>query len=88
MDADDELTPCYQASGVMEAKFIADQLTGEGIRAVSDTQDMQNSLGTWDGNPRVYVKRGDLPRAEAWLAEYEQHRKDHAAEDDSVEGEA
>lgn len=79
MDKDhaDELTPCYQAASLMEAKFIADQLNGEGIRAVSDGQDMQDFLGPWDGNPRVYVRRADLPRAEKWLAGYEQHQKEH-----------
>lgn len=74
----DELTPCYQALSLMEAKFITNQLNGEGIRAVCDGQDMQDFLGAWQGNPRVYVKAGDLPRAEKWLAEYEVHRKQHA----------
>lgn len=78
----EELTPCYQALSLMEAKFIADQLNAEGIKAVSDGQDMQDFLGAWEGNPRVYVQRGDLPRAEAWLVEYEQNRKRHADEED------
>ena len=82
----DELTPCYQALSLMEAKFIADQLNAEGIRAISDGQDMQDFLGVWDGNPRVYVRRGDLPRAESWLVEYEKNRKRHADEDLKAEG--
>src|SRR4051794_19956627 len=32
-----ELVECYQALSLMEAKFLADQLTAEGIAAVSDT---------------------------------------------------
>lgn len=77
----DELTPCYQALSLMEAKFIADQLNAEGIKAVSDGQDMQDFLGAWEGNPRVYVRKVDLPRAEKWLVEYEEHRKRHADEE-------
>ncbi|RUL89261.1 hypothetical protein [Tautonia sociabilis] len=77
----EELTPCYQALSLMEAKFIADQLNAEGIKAISDGQDMQDFLGPWEGNPRVYVRRVDIPRAEKWLAEYEKNRKRHADED-------
>lgn len=70
-----ELVVCYQALSLMEAKFLADQLAAEGIRAVSDTQDMQDALGTWEGNPRVYCRAEDLPRARAWLEEYDRKRK-------------
>lgn len=77
----DELTPCYQALSLMEAKFISDQLNGEGIRAVCDGQDMQDFLGAWEGNPRVYVRKVDVPRAEQWLVEYEANRKRHVEED-------
>jgi hypothetical protein len=69
------LVECYQALTLMEAKFLADQLSAEGIPAISDTQDMQDALGTWDGNPRVYCRAEDLPRARAWLEAYEQKRK-------------
>jgi hypothetical protein len=71
----EELVVCYQAYSLMEAKFLADQLTEQGIPAMSDTQDMQDSLGVWDGNPRVYCKEDDLPRARAWLEDYEARRK-------------
>lgn len=70
-----ELVVCYQAQSLMEAKFLADQLVAEGIPAMSDTQDFQDSLGTWDGNPHVYCHAADLPRARAWLEEYERRRK-------------
>jgi hypothetical protein len=70
-----DLVECYQALTLMEAKFIADQLGGEGIPAMSDTQDMQDALGTWQGNPRVYVRAEDLARARAWIGGYEQRRK-------------
>jgi hypothetical protein len=70
-----ELVVCYQALTLMEAKFLADQLAENGIPAVSDTVDMQDALGTWDGNPRVYCRAGDLERARDWLGEYEAKRK-------------
>jgi hypothetical protein len=54
-----------------EAKFLADQLVEQGIPAVSDTTDFQDALGTWDGNPRVYCRAGDLEAARTWLAAYE-----------------
>lgn len=71
----EELVQCYQALSLMEAKFLADQLSAEGIPVMSDTQDFQDALGTWEGNPRVYCRAEDLPRARAWLAQYEQRRK-------------
>jgi hypothetical protein len=69
------LVVCYQALTLMESKFLADQLSAQGIPALSDTQDMQDALGTWDGNPRVYCRAEDLPRARAWLEDYERRRK-------------
>jgi hypothetical protein len=71
----DGLVECYQALTLMEAKFLADQLTAQGIPALSDTQDFQDSLGAWGGNPRVYCRADDLPRARAWLAQYEERRR-------------
>jgi hypothetical protein len=70
-----ELVECYQALTLMEAKFLADQLTENGIPALSDNQDMQDALGTWDGNPRVYCRSEDFGRARAWLEQYEAKRQ-------------
>ena len=42
---------------------------------MSDTTDFQDFMGPWDGNPRVWVRRGDYDRARAWLIEYEQRRQ-------------
>jgi hypothetical protein len=70
-----ELVECYQALSLMEAKFLADQLSAEGIPAMSDTQDLQDALGTWQGNPKVYCRAQDLGRARAWLTAYEQRRR-------------
>jgi hypothetical protein len=70
-----ELVEAYQALSLMEAKFLADQLTAAGIPALSDTQDMQDALGTWEGNPRVWVRAVDYPRARVWLEGYEMRRK-------------
>ena len=74
-DHEGEIVSCYQAYSLMESKFIADQLNGEGIPAMSDTQDLQDALGTMEGNPRVYCREEDLPKARAWIAEYEAHHR-------------
>ena len=72
-----ELVACYQAFSLMEAKFLADQLTGRGIDALSDASDMQDALGGWSGNPRVYCREGDLERAREFFAEYERTKSHH-----------
>ncbi|CAN5863951.1 hypothetical protein BH23PLA1_BH23PLA1_19220 [soil metagenome] len=77
----DELVECYMAYSLMEAKFIADQLNAEGIRARSDQQDLQDFMGTWQGNPRIYVLSSDLPRAKAWLAAYDENHKKRVEEE-------
>jgi hypothetical protein len=59
----------------MQAKFLADQLTDVGIPAVADTQDMHDVLGSMSSGPRVWVRAEDLPRAKAWLADYDQQYK-------------
>ncbi len=71
---DTEVVACYQALSLMEAQFVANELVQQGIPALSDQQDFQDSLGTWEGNPRVYVREVDLPRARAWLESYDAHR--------------
>jgi hypothetical protein len=70
-----DIVEAYQALSLMEAKFLADQLVAAGIPAMSDTQDMQDALGVWDGNPRVWVRASDYPRARVWLEGYELRRK-------------
>lgn len=70
-----DLVEAYQALSLMESKFLADQLNQAGIPAMSDTQDMQDFLGTWEGNPRVWVRREDYERARVWLMEYEARRQ-------------
>jgi hypothetical protein len=70
-----EVVDAYQAVSLAEAKFIADQLAAIGIAAMSDTQDLQDALGVMDGNPRVYVRAADLPRARVWLEAYDMRKK-------------
>src|SRR5262249_16552610 len=70
-----EMVPCYQAYTLMEAKFLADQLTEQGIPALSPTQDIPDAPGVWDGNPRVYCRDQDLLRARAWLEAYDARRQ-------------
>lgn len=70
-----ELVSCYQAYSLMEAQFLANELNAQGIPAISDTHDMQDALGTWEGNPRVWVRAEDLPRARVWLEAYDREHK-------------
>jgi hypothetical protein len=70
-----DLVEAYQALTLMEAKFLADQLNEQGIPAVSDTQDLQDSLGGWSSNPRVWVREVNLAKARAWLTDYDEMRK-------------
>ena len=72
-----ELVPCYQAFSVIEATFLANQLSERGIDSVSDALDMQDALGGWSGNPRVYCREGDLEQAREFLAEYEMTKAQH-----------
>lgn len=75
-----DLVECYTARDTIEAKFIADQLMEQGIPAVADRRNGNFSLGgwlpeMWGYGPKVRVRQDDLPRAQAWLKEYEQRRK-------------
>ncbi|WP_435016163.1 DUF2007 domain-containing protein [Tundrisphaera sp. TA3] len=72
--AQGELVECYSAFDLMEAKFLADQLSEAGIPAVSDTHDMHGALGGMSATPRVWVREDDLLAARAWLANYEQNK--------------
>lgn len=74
------LTECYRALDLMQARFIADQLTAAGIPAVSDTHDLHEELGTLEGGPRVYVRGEDLAAARDWLAAYERKTAEHIHE--------
>lgn len=73
-DHENDLVACYQALSIQESMFLAEQLSENGIPAMSDTIDMQDALGTLEGNPRVYCRTGDYPRARAWLAQYERRK--------------
>ena len=70
-----ELVEAYWAMDMMQAKFLADQLTDQGIPAVSDLHDMHDALGSMSSVPRVWVRAEDLPRARAWLDAYDQQNK-------------
>jgi hypothetical protein len=75
-----ELVECYMASNATEAKFIADQLMDRGIPAIADRQDINMVMGglqtqMWGYGPKIRVRKDDLPRAQAWLKEYEQRRR-------------
>jgi hypothetical protein len=71
-----ELVECYWALDLMQAKFLADHLSEEGIPAMSDSDDMHDALGSLNARPRVFVRAKDLARARAWLEEFD--RKNQA----------
>ena len=77
-----ELVECYWAMDIMQAKFLADQLTDKGIPAISDTHDMHDALGSMSSGPRVWVRAEDLPMARAWLQAYDaQNKAEHGRPD-------
>ncbi len=77
-----ELVEAYQALDIMQAKFLADKLSEQGIPAVSDVHDMHESLGSMSSSPRVWVRAGDLSHARQWLEEFErQYRAEHGKVD-------
>jgi hypothetical protein len=76
-----DLVECYMASNTIEAKLIADQLMQQGIPAIADKIDVNLVNGGFRGyGPKVRVRPEDLPRAQAWLKEYERLRKSRQAD--------
>src|SRR3954453_21894254 len=47
-----ELVECYWALDVMQAKFLADQLSDGGLRAFADTHAIPRALGAISSGPR------------------------------------
>jgi hypothetical protein len=77
-----QLVEAYQALDIMQAKFVADKLSEQGIPAVSDLHDMHDAFGSQSSAPRVWVRAGDLQSARAWLKEFEgQSRSLHGSVD-------
>jgi hypothetical protein len=75
-----ELVECYMAANTVEAKFVADRLTEEGIPALADRQDINMVMGglrpeMWGYGPKVRIRPKDLPRAREWLEAYVKNRK-------------
>ena len=75
-----ELVECYMAENTIEAKFVADQLTEEGIPAIADRQDINMVMGgfrpgMWGYGPKVRVRPEDLPAATVWVEAFKAHRK-------------
>jgi hypothetical protein len=77
-----EVVDCYWAGSPSEAIFLAGQLMHEGIPATADTHNLQAVFAGFFGlvpagpyfGPRVRVLAIDLPRAQSWLAGYEERR--------------
>jgi hypothetical protein len=76
----EDLVECYLARDLMEAAFLVDQLGEVGIPAVADTHDMHDALGSMNSGPRVRVRVDDLPRARAWLEEYDRHQRESSSQ--------
>ena len=73
-----ELVEAYSALDLLQAKFLADKLSEQGIPAVCDLHDLHDALGSMNSNPKVWVRAGDLMRARLWLADFErQNQEDH-----------
>jgi hypothetical protein len=75
-----DLVECYMASNTIEAKFVADQLMEQGIPAIADKININLVMGgfqpqLWGYGPKVRVRQDDLPRALAWVKEYEERRR-------------
>lgn len=80
---DVEAVEAYTAEDRMQAHFLADELTSQGIPAVADSHEPNESFGGLLALPRVWVRAEDLDKARAWLAGYEAvHREKHPAADD------
>jgi hypothetical protein len=82
-----DLVECYWAANDLEAKFLADRLIEQGIPAVADGGELGAGItgAAWGVpyfNPRVRVRAEDLPRARAWLEQYENARKHRTPEPD------
>ena len=77
-----ELVECYWAMDLMQDKFLADQLTDQGIPAIADTHDLHDALGSMSSGPRVRVRAEDLAKARDWLEAYdEQNKAEHGRPD-------
>jgi hypothetical protein len=81
-----DLVECYLARDVMQARDMAEQLTGLGIPAVADTEDIRlrgagaavtkfAALGNPYFGPRVWVRSEDLTRARSRLEANERGQK-------------
>jgi hypothetical protein len=70
-----ELVECYWALDLMQAKFLADQLTEAGIPAMADTQDMHDQFASQSSGPRVWVREVDQVRAKLWLEEFDRRNQ-------------
>ncbi len=80
---DVEPVEAYVAEDRMQAHFIAEELTSQGIPAVADSHEPNETLGGLLELPRVWVRAEDLDRARQWLAGFEATlREEHPARDE------
>ena len=80
---DVEMVEAYKAEDRMQAHFLADELTNQGIPAAADSHEPNETLGGIQELPRVYVRAEDLTKARQWLAGFEAaQRESHPARDE------
>ncbi|HEY2154914.1 MAG TPA: DUF2007 domain-containing protein [Isosphaeraceae bacterium] len=68
---DVEPVEAYVAEDRMQAHFVAGELTNQGIPAVADTHEPNETLGGLLELPRVWVRAEDLAKAREWIACFE-----------------
>ena len=75
-----ELVECYMAENTIEAKFVADRMTEDGIPAIADRQDINMTMGgfqpqMWGYGPKVRVRAEDKDKAALWVESYKEMKK-------------
>jgi hypothetical protein len=68
-----EFVPAYEMNE-MEAQLLADQLCGQGIRALKTTDVCAINAQAMRTVGRILVHPDDFPQAREWLVEFERHR--------------
>jgi hypothetical protein len=80
-----ELETCFSASNPTEARFVANQLRSSGIPAVSDRVDVSANVPGGiisTAGPGVRVRSQDLARAQGWVKDYYEKRRNRQASDE------
>jgi hypothetical protein len=78
-----DLVEAYKAEDRMQAHFLAEELTRNGIPAVADSHEPNEVFGGLGALPKVWVRAEDYDKARSWLGGYEMTlREGHPARDE------